>query len=76
MEKIYSGFFYLSKLILIIFCTNAYAKYISIDLKKGGTKVLKFYKDISKIDTAKDLIMNNREVVTKYKLCKPKKKVI
>ena len=41
-----------------------------INIRENLSKVIN---DIQKVDEAMDLIMNNREVVTKYKLCKSKK---
>ncbi len=41
-----------------------------INIRENLAKVIN---DIEKVDQAMDLIMNNREVVTKYKLCKSKK---
>ena len=40
-----------------------------INIRENLSKVIN---DIQKVDEAMDLIMNNREVVTKYKLCKSK----
>ncbi len=42
-----------------------------INIRENLSKVVN---DIGKVDEAMDLIMNNREIITKYKLCKPKNK--
>lgn len=42
-----------------------------INIRDNLSKVMN---DIGKVDEAMDLIMNNRETITKYKLCKPKNK--
>ena len=44
-----------------------------VNIRDNLTKVIT---DMNKIDTAMDLIMNNREIVKTYKLCKPKNKSI
>tara|TARA_B100000700_G_C14981564_1_gene826668 strand:+ start:698 stop:1081 length:384 start_codon:yes stop_codon:yes gene_type:complete len=42
-----------------------------VNIRDNLSKVVE---DINKLDEAMDLIMNNREIVTKYKLLKPKVK--
>jgi Flp pilus assembly secretin CpaC len=54
MEKIYLSLLSLSKLLLIVVCTNTHAKYIDIELKKGGNKVLKFKRDVSRVDISSE----------------------
>ena len=58
MNKVYLSFLNLSKLLLILICTNAYSKYIDIEIKKGGVKVLKFHRDVRRVDISSEGVVS------------------